>query len=48
MIVKIIKNWYFENIHREESKNILYANVYFYLLVKKLTVSHMSMNNFDD
>jgi hypothetical protein len=27
MIVKIIKNLYFENIHRDESNNILYANV---------------------
>jgi hypothetical protein len=40
MIVKGIKNWYFENTPRDKSKNILYVNVYFYLLVKKLTVIH--------
>jgi hypothetical protein len=35
MIVKIIKCLYFENIHRDESNNFLYANVYFYILVEK-------------
>jgi hypothetical protein len=46
MIVKVIKSWYFGNTPRDESKNILYVNVY--LFVKKLTVSHKSMHNFDD
>jgi hypothetical protein len=42
----IIKNWYFKI---DESNNVLvYANVYFYLLLKKLTVSHMPMHNIDD
>jgi hypothetical protein len=48
MIIKIIKNWYFENIYRDESKNILYVNAYFYLSLEKLIVSHMSIYNFDD
>jgi hypothetical protein len=39
MIIKIIKSWYFEYNYRDESKNILYTNVYFYLLVEKLIVS---------
>jgi hypothetical protein len=35
IIVKIIKSWYFENNHRDESNNNLYANIFFYLLVEK-------------
>jgi hypothetical protein len=34
IIVKNIKIWYFKNIHREESNNILYANIYFCLLLE--------------
>jgi hypothetical protein len=47
MIVKIIKVDT-ENTHRDKCNNILYADVYFYLLVEKLTVTRISMHNFDD
>jgi hypothetical protein len=39
IIVKIIKIWYFENIHRDES-NILYANIYFLFINRKLWSKH--------
>jgi hypothetical protein len=41
IIVKNIRIWYFENTHRDESNNILYANIYFYLSVKNYSQNNM-------
>jgi hypothetical protein len=35
LLLKIIKNIYFENIRRDKSINITYANIYMYILVEK-------------
>jgi hypothetical protein len=35
VLLKIMKNWYFDSIHRDKSNNISYVNIYLYTLVKK-------------
>ena len=37
-----MKIWYFKNIHRDESKDILYDIIYLYILIKKYDQSKIS------
>ena len=39
-----MKIWYFENIYRDESNDILYDIIYFYILVKKDDQSKLGQN----
>jgi len=45
LLVKIIKNGYFKNIHRDEFNNILYDIIYFYILVKKNMIKVTYVNS---
>ena len=44
MLEKIMKIWYFENTHRDESKDILYDIIYLCILVEKYDQSKLGQN----
>jgi len=44
ILEKIIKIWYFENTHRNESKDILYDIIYLCILVEKYGQSKLGQN----
>jgi len=39
-----MKIWYFENIHRDKSNDILYDIIYLYILVEKYDQSKLGQN----
>jgi len=42
---KIMKIWYFENIHRDESNDILYGTIYLCVIVEKYSQSNLDQNS---
>ena len=44
ILEKIMKIWYFEKTHRDESKDILYDIIYLCLLVEKHNQSKLGQN----
>jgi len=42
---KIMKIWYFENTHRDESNDILYDTIYLCVLVEKYGQSKLGQNS---
>jgi len=44
ILEKIMKFWYFENIHGDESNDILYDIIYLCILVEKCGQSKLSQN----
>ena len=44
ILEKIMKIWYFENTHRDESNDILYDIIYLCILVEKYGQSKLGQN----
>jgi len=44
ILEKIMKIWYFENTHRDESNGILYDIIYLCILVEEYGQSKLSQN----
>ena len=45
ILEKIMKIWYFENTHRDESNDILYDTIYLCILVEKYGQSKLGQNS---